>query len=416
MRVLYVTHQYPPAIGGSEKYIADLAVELVARGHRIDVYTSRSLDYHTWKSELEPREHVNGVDIYRFHAMRRTRLAWRILLWSLGRYWQGRSRWVELPILLSGGPVCPGMFAALLSKLPRYDVVHLNCLVYSHAAYGYLAARWRGVPIVITPHAHANQEVTYGIGYQLAVLRGSDHVLADTEGERDLMLTLGVEPGRVTTAGIGLRPGEYPARDKVACRRRLGLAENAFVVLFMGRQVEYKGLGALYKAFCALRERHPSLALVIAGPETEYSQQLFAHSSGEPGLVNLGMVSDDGRLDVINACDCLALPSAGEAFGIVFLEAWIAGKPVIGPRSAAGETLIRDGWDGWLVPTGDSSAIVEALEQWIDDPARTRQMGESGRQRVLQHHTWARTTEIVLDVYQRVVQARGQARAASRAG
>jgi glycosyltransferase involved in cell wall biosynthesis len=112
----------------------------------------------------------------------------------------------------------------------------------------------------------------------------------------------------------------------------------------------------------------------------------------------------------------LALPSAGEAFGIVFLEAWIVGKPVIGPRSAAGETLIRDGRDGWLVPSGDSVAIVEALERWIDEPASARQMGECGRQRVLQHHTWARTAGIVQDVYQRAVQARVQARAASREG
>jgi len=406
MRVLYVTHQYPPAIGGSEKYVADLAVELAARRHQVNVYTSRSLDYHTWKDELGPREQMDGVDIHRFRSVRRTRLVWRVLLWSLGRYWQRRSRWVELPILLSGGPICPGMFAALLSALPRYDVVHLNCLVYSHAAYGYLAARWRGVPIVITPHAHANQEVTYGLGYQLAILRGSDHVLADTEGERDLMLALGVEPGRVTTAGIGLRASEYPVRDKVACRRRLGLSEDAFVVLFMGRQVAYKGLEAVYEAFCALREHHPSSALVVAGPETEYSRQLFSRSEGQPGLVRLGTVSDDQRLDVLNACDCLALPSAGEAFGIVFLEAWIVGKPVIGPRTAAGETLIRDGLDGWLVPPGDTTAIAEALERFVKEPARAQQMGESGRQRVRQRYTWARTADIVEEIYARIVQAR----------
>ena len=416
MRILYVTHQYPPAIGGSEKYIADLAVELATRGHQVEVYTSRSTDYHTWKSELGPREQANGVDIYRFRSLPRTRLAWRVLHWSLGRYWQRRSRWYELPIVLSSGPICPGMLTALLFRLPRYDLVHLNCLVYGHVAYGYLAARWRGVPVVITPHVHADQKVTYGIGYQLAILRGCDHVFTQTEGERDLMLTLGLQPERVTTGGIGLRPGEYPARDRDACRRRLGLDEDAFVVLFMGRQVEYKGLEALYEAVCALRERYPALVLLVAGPETEYSRRLFSGAGGQPGLVNLGLVSDDQRLDVLNACDCLALPSAGEAFGIVFLEAWIAGKPVIGPRSAAGESLIRDGVDGWLVPPRDARAVAEALERWIEAPSRVRQMGENGRQRVLEHHTWTRTAGIVQDVYQRTVQARARARAASRAG
>ena len=153
------------------------------------------------------------------------------------------------------------------------------------------------------------------------------------------------------------------------------------------------------------------MALVVAGPETAYSRQLFSCSEGQPGLVHLGTVTDDQRLDVLNACDCLALPSAGEAFGIVFLEAWIEGKPVIGPRTAAGETLIRNGLDGWLVPPGDSAAIVEALERWLDEPASARQMGESGRQRVLQRYTWARTADIVEGVYLRTVQARAVNRA-----
>jgi glycosyltransferase involved in cell wall biosynthesis len=297
------------------------------------------------------------------------------------------------------------MFAALLSRLPRYDLVHLNCLVYSHAAYAYLAARLRGVPVVITPHAHAHQQVTYGIGYQLAVLRGCDHVLTDTEGERELMVSLGVDPGCVTTADIGLRGHEYPIRDRVACRRRLGLPADAFVVLFLGRQVEYKGLETVYGAVCALRASYPSLTLVVAGPETDYSQRLF--SDGGAGLVNLGSVTDDRRLDLLNACDCLALPSSGEAFGIVFLEAWIVGKPVIGPRTAAGETLIREGLDGWLVPPGDPAAIAGALQRWLDQPDLARRMGESGRERVLERYTWARSADVVLDVYRRVIQDRG---------
>lgn len=414
MRVLHVTHQYPPAIGGSEKYIADLSEELVARGHQVDVFTSRSLDYHTWKDELGPYECVNGVNVYRFRSMRRTWFVWRVLHWSLGKYWKNRSRWYEPFILFGGGPLCPGMFAAMLSGSPQYDLVHLNCLVYGHVAYGYWAARRRHVPVIVTPHAHAEQRATFGIGYELDVLHGSDHVIAVTDGERDFILGLGLSPWRVTTAGNGLRPESYPMRDIKACRQRLGLPKDAFVMLFLGRQVEYKGLDTALAAFVALRKHQPHLHFLVVGPGTDYASQLFARYQGMPGVTNLGAASDDVRLDALNGCDCLVLPSIGEAFGIVFLEAWIMGKPVIGVRTAAVSTVIRDGQDGWLVPPNDPVAIVLALKRWIDSPALARQMGESGRRRVLQRYTCAHTADVVEGIYLQTLRACQRTKAIQR--
>ena len=163
MRLLHVTHQYPPAIGGSEKYIADLSEELVRRGHQVDVFTSRSLDYHSWRNELGPHEVCNGVNVYRFRSMERRDVHWRMLHHGARRYWQTRATRHESLMFLGGGPLCPGMFRQLLVRAGDYDLVHLNCLVYAPAAYGYLAARRWAVPTIITPHAHSEQEVTYGL-------------------------------------------------------------------------------------------------------------------------------------------------------------------------------------------------------------------------------------------------------------
>jgi glycosyltransferase involved in cell wall biosynthesis len=406
MRVLHVTHQYPPAIGGSEKYIADLSEEMVQRGHQVDVFTSRSLDYRTWKNELPPRETRNGVEIFRFRGMQRTDFVWRVLDWSLRRYWATRARWYEPFIVFGGGPICPGMFLAMLSRLPAYDLVHLNCLVYSHAAYGYAAARWRDVPVVVTPHLHTQQEATYGIGYQMDILDGSEHIITVTDAERRFLCGKGLSSWRITTAGNGLRPESYPARDVLACRRRLGLPEDAFVLLFLGRQVEYKGLKPTLDAFRLLQMRYPHVHLLVVGPETDFSRRLFAQHDQVSRVSNLGMVPDETRLDALNACDCLVLPSRGEAFGIVFLEAWIVGKPVIGPRTSAVSTVIRDGRDGWLVPTDDAGAIAAAVKRWIESPALASQMGESGRQRVLERYTGTRIADIVEGVYLRTLRAR----------
>ena len=104
----------------------------------------------------------------------------------------------------------------------------------------------------------------------------------------------------------------------------------------------------------------------------------------------------------------MVLPSEGEAFGIVFLEAWIMGKPVIGPRTVAVSTVIRDGQDGWLVPTADSDAIAAALKRWIDSPVLVRQMGQSGRDRVLERYTSDRIADVIEGVYLRTSRAHRQ--------
>jgi glycosyltransferase involved in cell wall biosynthesis len=188
----------------------------------------------------------------------------------------------------------------------------------------------------------------------------------------------------------------------------LGVPPDVFLVLFLGRQVKYKGVGTTLDAFALLQRRYPGLHLAVAGPETDYARRLFAGREGQPGLLELGKVSDDERLDLLNACDCLVLPSPGEAFGIVYLEAWAVGKPVIGVRTRAISTVIEDGRDGWLVPATEPVALARALSRWIESPQLARQMGALGRAKVLRRYTTERVTDVAEGVYLRVMRACGR--------
>jgi glycosyltransferase involved in cell wall biosynthesis len=414
MRVLHVTHQYPPAIGGSEKYIADLSEELVRRGHQVDVFTSRSLDYHTWRNELDPFEVRNGVNIHRFRSIQRRRFHWWMLHFGARHYWRTRARRYETLMFLGGGPLCPGMFRQLLVQAPKYDLIHLNCLVYAQVAYGYAAARRRGVPSVVTPHAHSEQEVTYGLEYQRAILKGCAHVLADTPAERRFLIDAGVVAWRITTAGIGLRSEDYPRQDPLQARHQLGLPEEAFVLLFLGRKAEYKGFDLTLKAFQALQPDHQKLHLLAAGPDTEFSKSLLACEQVPPGFVNLGAVSEETKLAALNACDCLVLPSGGEAFGIVYLEAWIMGKPVVGSRTPAVSTVIDHGRDGFLTAQGDINDLVGCLARMLEAPKLAREMGAQGQAKVLSRYTAPRIADVVEGVYLRVLRRRWQESRRSR--
>lgn len=403
MRVLHVTHQYAPAIGGAERYIVDISEELARRGHEVTVYTSRSRDYRTWRSQLPRQETINGVDVRRFWAIPRRGHTWRALDMGLRRYWPGRSPLYSPLIFYGNGPIMPGLFGAILRNRGRFDLLHINQLHYAHAATAYAAARLVGLPTLITPHLHAEQRETYDVGYMQRILAGSMTIFAVTSGERDFLIERGHPPLKVVTGGNGLNLRHFPPQDPCASRARFGLPPDAFVVLFLGRKTGYKGLAPTVAAFRALHSQQPNAYLLAVGPETEESARLWQEVGDHPNLIVRDTVTDDERLAALAACDVLLLPSTGEAFGIVYLEAWAYGKPVIGAPITAVSTLIDEGVDGWLITPEDVPAITARLAWLADHPAAACAAGTAGRAKLLRRYTTERIVDGVEAAYVRAL-------------
>jgi glycosyltransferase involved in cell wall biosynthesis len=400
MRLLHVTHQYRPAIGGAEQYITDLSEELARRGHQIDVFTSRSVDYHTWRSELPRFEHLDGVNVYRFNSLPRTRHVWRALDFGLGNYLR-KGAWRYEPFIFYGnGPICPGMFVAVLRQAHQYDLIHINNLHYSHALTAYIAARLRRLPIVITPHVHAEQRETHDVGYMRVVLHGSDVVLAVTQAEKEYLAGRGWNP-EIVVGGNGLPLDQFPRLDRRQSRARFNLPEDGVVILFLGRKTGYKGLEVCLEAFAALRQQRQDVYLLAIGPETDFSRQLWLRYDGLDGLVVRRAVSNEERLAALAACDVFAMPSTGEAFGIVYLEAWAYRKPVIGAKIASVSSLISDGEDGFLVQPGQVAELIHYLNYLADNREMARLMGERGRAKLEKRYTIERIADILEGVYAR---------------
>ena len=410
MRILHVSHQYAPAIGGAERYIVDLSEALVGRGHQVDVFTSRALDYRTWRNVLPASETINGVHVRRFAALPRRGHTWSALDIGLGHYWPRRSSLYAPFIYYGNGPVMPGLFWAILTQAHRYDLLHINQLHYAHAATAYAAAKLAGLPVVTTPHLHAEQRETYDVGYMQAILRGSQIILTVTGAEQEFLVRQGFPPLQVVTGGNSLNLAHFPPQDRVVARTHLGLPTDAFVVLFLGRKTEYKGLEPSLRAFMALQRTHPHAYFLAIGPETAESQQLWqqtAQEAGEiPNLIVRGAVEDAERLAALAAADVLLLPSRGEAFGIVYLEAWAYAKPVIGAPIQAVSALISEGVDGWLVEPTQVEAITERLAWLADHPAAAQAAGHAGRAKLLRRYTTERIVDIVEGAYFRAQRRR----------
>jgi len=190
-----------------------------------------------------------------------------------------------------------------------------------------------------------------------------------------------------------------PATDQLA-----GLGLNGCrVILTVARLVaseRHKGHDVVLRALPSVIERVPSLKYLIVGdgddrPRLEKLVQdlrLQSHS------VFLGEVRDDALLAACyQACDVFVLAGItviddqnpkGEGFGIVYLEAMIFGKPVIGPNYGAPADFIRHGEHGLLVDPEDSAAIAEALVDLLTNPGKAHNMGQAASDWVRKQHSY----------------------------
>jgi glycosyltransferase involved in cell wall biosynthesis len=232
--------------------------------------------------------------------------------------------------------------------------------------------------------------------HQIRALRRCSLVLAQTAYEAQRLAALGIDAARIRLAGVGVDPGEVVGGDGDRFRKRFGL--SGFLVGFLGTAAFEKGAVHLLYAMEQLWRKGYHTSIVFVGPMMSDFERHLSRVQAN-GARALGFVDSETKRDFLAAIDVLAMPSRTEAFGIAYLEAWANGKPVIGARSGAVTTVIREGIDGLLVDFGDTNQLSKALEALIQSPELCRTMGESGRQRALTEYRWDSVIDRVRRAY-----------------
>ena len=159
------------------------------------------------------------------------------------------------------------------------------------------------------------------------------------------------------------------------------------VILSVGRWLateRYKGMDTLILAMSRLLLRWPDLQLAIVGSGDDRGWlEHVARDSGVQRHVHFLTGISYGELSACyEAAEIFALPSRGEGFGFVYLEAMAHGKPVIGGAHGGAPEVIQDGVTGYVVQHGDTVQLATSLDALLSNPENARRMGEAGRQRV----------------------------------
>jgi phosphatidyl-myo-inositol alpha-mannosyltransferase len=169
-------------------------------------------------------------------------------------------------------------------------------------------------------------------------------------------------------------------------------------VLFVGRAEPRKGLPLLLAAFDALVERAPATLTVVGARPQEVLP--FLEPDTARRVTVLGRVSDEELWHQLHAADVLCAPSLwGESFGMILIEAFAAGTPVVASAIAGYSDVVEDLHDGILVAPGDARALGEALWSLARDRGRLERMGRAARL-AAERYAWPRVAGQVREVYQ----------------
>jgi glycosyltransferase involved in cell wall biosynthesis len=197
-----------------------------------------------------------------------------------------------------------------------------------------------------------------------------------------------------------------PRAGRQDARRELGLPDETPVIFSASRLFPSKGPAELIKALGTVRDRHPDVQLLIAGKEMVpgFASELtrLARDLGVDGNVKLlGYRPDIGRL--MAAADIFAMPSIGEPFGLVYVEAMAMELPVVALESGGAPEVVSHGVTGLLSAPADVVGLANNLSDLLSDPERRARMGRAGRHRVETAFTSGRMADDVAAVYHHIL-------------
>lgn len=415
VNALFLTPAFPPFPGGGERYTRSLALHLLRRECAVTVVTStaeREQDF--WQVAVRNQAQPvidSSLQVVRcpLRAMpggRTGLLLWRKTMVLISALPGDQSR-----VLTRMARCIPPLLAleATLAQLPdRFDVIHAFNLSWEYPLIAaWQVARHSGTPLIVTPFAHLgagrHDRVARNstMDHQLRVLREASAVLTLTEVERQGLGEWGVPIDRCVTIGGGL-DDLPPALNAAEVMARYQLPQP--LIVFIGRASYDKGAQHAVQAVIDLHRRGAALVLALLGPSSPEFERFFNGLSptDRAGIHPLGLVSEADKHALLQASTLLVLPSRTDSFGLVILEAWAHGKPVIGARAGGLPGVIDDGRTGLLVNFGDVAALTQAIDRLTRDAALCREMGQQGQAKLAAEYTWDRVADKVLAVYQHV--------------
>lgn len=412
MKLGFIVQRYGTEILGGSEYHCRLIAERLAPKHQVEVLTTCAQDYVSWKNEYpEGTDRIRGVTVRRF-ANASTRDIHAFNRYSEWIFTSEHTRDDEMEWLRQQGPWCPALLEYLARSHQHYDVLIFFTYLYAPTVLG---ARIAPQKSILVPTAHDEPAIHLGIYKDL--LSAPAGIAYNTDVERRFLKEhFSIRAVEEETVGCGVdlpqAPGAQREEDSneadpepdeserppswrphlagrgVLFRRRHRL--HGPMALYGGRIDPGKGCEELIEYFSSYVHDGGDAKLVLMGVKLMPLPE-------EPFIRFAGRLSDEERLQALEAATVVVVPSPYESLSLLALEAFAVGTPIL--ANARSDVLVdhcqRSNAGLYYA---DRDEFVEALKLLAGDERLRSAMGNNGRAYVRRNYRW----DVIIAKYERM--------------
>ncbi len=387
MKILMLTWEYPPRIvGGIARVVHDLSKRLIKDGHDVTVVTYR-------EGEMPYYENDKGVEVYR-----------------VDNYMIKPNNFIDWIMQLNFNLVAKA--SEIIAKEGKFDVIHAHDWLVANAAKTLKHAY--DIPLVSTIHATESgrnsgihdETQRYINDTEWMLTYESTEVIVNSnfmKGHIQGLFGLPFDKINVIPNGINLTNFNGVERD-YEFRRQYAL-DNEKIILYMGRLVYEKGIQNLIAAMPKILENYNDAKLIIAGKGGMLDElKAQVESMGIANKVYFTGYLDAKQVQKMYKCaDVAVFPSTYEPFGIVALEAMLAGVPTVVSDVGGLNEIVEHGVTGMKSYAGNSNSIADSILALLYDHALATTVSKNAKAKVKELYSWNKIAQDTHFTYQKAI-------------
>jgi phosphatidylinositol alpha-1,6-mannosyltransferase len=358
MKILLFTLEYPPFYGGVANYYGNLIKHYPKKD---DIFVLHNNDNKLIKNWLLPK--------------------WLPAVWQLWRAVKNN----KIDHILVGHILPLGAAAYLVTRITKTPYS-----VFLHGMDFTFACRTARKKILAKKILTNAQNIICGNSYTAGLV---ENFIDDSQKSKIAVVNPGIDNHET-----------YNTEHGTYIKEKYNL-KNKTILLTVGRLVKRKGVDKVIEAMPKALKEMPNLIYAIVGKGEEISniQYLISELKLQKNIILITDADDEEKNAWYNLCDIFIMPARTigedfEGFGIVYLEANLAGKPVIAGNSGGVRDAVENGVNGLLVNPESADAIADAIIKLAKDENLRKKLGEQGRERAVKKFSWEKQAKMIYKI------------------
>lgn len=388
MKILMLTWEYPPRIvGGIARVVHDLSKRLIKDGHEVTVVTYRD------NADVPEYENDKGVNVYR-----------------VDNYMIHPNNFIDWIMQLNFNMLSKA--TEIINKEGGFDVIHAHDWLVTYAAKSLKNAY--DIPIVATIHAteagrnsgiHDETQRYINDTEWLLTYEATEVIVNSNYMKNEIQRLFGLPFDKINVIPNGINLSNFTGIERDYDFRRQYAMDNEKIILYVGRLVYEKGVQHLIAAMPKILSNYNDAKLIIAG-RGGMMDELRAEASNlglNDKVYFTGYLNSKQVQKMYKCADVAVFPSTYEPFGIVALEAMLAGVPTVVSDVGGLDEIVTHGVDGMKSYAGNANSIADSVTALLYDHQLATNVSKKAKQKVKDQFNWEKIAQDTHFTYEKAI-------------